>query len=203
VIRRAIAFALGAAFATACAAAVPAQKPRGEHAKSGPLEVPRAVPLKNAGFENAPRSGERCPEHWGCTMHADPDSFRFSLDRATPAEGRQSLCIERVTREPWSLATQAIDAVALRGTRLRFSLAVRVDRAAGPGGGPFLVVHGPSGNLAHEERLVTRTAGWQRIAVDFTVAALAQRVEVGATLQGDGRVCVDDARLEFSPPARQ
>lgn len=199
---RAIALALAAAFASACVAAGPAQKPRGEPARSGPLEVSRVVPLKNARFENAPRSGERCPEHWGCTMHADPDSFRFSLDRAAPAEGRQSLCIERVTHEPWSLATQAVDAVALRGARLRFSIAVRVDRAAGPGAGPFLIVHGPTGNLAHEERLLTRTDGWQRIAVDFTVAPAAQMVEVGATLQGDGRVCVDDARLEFGPPAK-
>lgn len=201
-IRRAMAMALGAAFAAGCMAAAPAQKPRGEAAKSGPLEVPRVVPLKNAGFENVPRSGERCPEHWGCTMHADPDSFRFSLDRAAPAEALQSLCIERVTQEPWALATQAVDAVALRGAKLRFSMAVRVDRAQGPGGGPFLIVHGPTGNLAHEERLLARTEGWQRVAVDFTVAPSAQMIEVGATLQGDGRVCVDDARLEFMPPAK-
>lgn len=200
--RRAAALAMGAAFASACVAAVPAHKPRGEPARSGPLEVPRVVALKNAGFENAPRTGERCPEHWGCTMHSNPDSFRFSLDGAAPAEGKQSLCIERVANEPWSLATQAVDAAALRGAKLRFSIAVRVDRAAGPGAGPFVVVHGPGGNLAHEERLVARTEGWQRLAVDFTVAPAAQMVEVGATLQGDGRVCVDDARLEFSPPAR-
>lgn len=192
------ALALAAVFATACMAAAPTQKPRGEPAKSGPLAAARAIPLKNAGFENAPRSGERCPEHWSCTMHSNPDSFRFSLDRAAPGEGRQSLCIERVANEPWSLATQAIDATALRGARLRFSLAVRIDRAEGPGGGPFLIVHGPTGNLAHEERLVASTAGWQRIALEFAVAPMAQMVEVGATLQGDGRVCVDDARLEFS-----
>jgi hypothetical protein len=197
-----MAMALGAALASGCMAAAPAQKPRGEVAKSGPPGVPRAVALRNAGFESAPRSGERCPEHWGCTMHSDPDSFRFSLDRAAPGEGRQSLCIERVTKEPWALATQAVDAAALRGAKLRFSMAVRVDRAGGPGGGPFLVVHGPTGNLAHEERLLTRAEGWQRVAVDFSVAPAAQMVEVGATLQGDGRICVDDARLEFIPPAR-
>lgn len=202
-IRRTIALTLGAAFASACVAAVPAQKPHGEPAQSGPLAVHRAVPLKNAGFENAPRSGERCPEHWGCTMHADPDSFRFSLERTTPVEGKQSLCIERVTSEPWSLVTQEVHAATLRGAKLRFSLAVRIDRAAGPGGGLFLIVHGPTGNLAHEERLLTRTEGWQRIAVDFSVPSAAQTIEIGATLQGDGRVCVDEARLEFSPPAKQ
>lgn len=200
--RRAIALALAAAFAPACMAAAPVRKPGGEPEPSRPLAVPRVVPLKNAGFENAPRSGERCPEHWGCTMHSNPDSYRFSLERAAPAEGKQSLCIERVASEPWSLATQAIDVTALRGAKLRFSLAVRVERAAGAGGGPFLLLHGPAGNLAHEERLLKKTDGWQRIALDFTVTPSAQMVEVGATLQGDGRVCVDDARLELSPHAK-
>lgn len=196
--RRAIALALAAALAPACMAAAPAQKPGGAPEPSRPLPVP----LKNAGFENAPRSGERCPEHWGCTMHSNPDSYRFWLERAAPAEGKQSLCIERVANEPWSLATQAVDVTALRGAKLRFTLAVRVERAAGAGGGPFLLLHGPAGNLAHEERLLQKTDGWQRIALDFTVAPSAQMVEVGATLQGDGRVCVDDARLELRLPAK-
>lgn len=200
--RRAIACVLTAAFASGCAAAVPAHKPRGEPAKSGPLAVSRAVELRNAGFEGAPRSGERCPMGWDCTMHSDPDSFRFTVDRTSAVEGQQSLCIERVRNEPWSLATQGVGAGPLRGTRLRFSMAVRVDRAEGAGGGPFLVVHGPTGNLVHEERLLTRTDGWQRVSVDFAVASTAHMIELGATLQGGGRICVDDARLEFIPPAK-
>jgi hypothetical protein len=197
VIRRLPVFLLGAAFVSACVGAAPADSARGAAAKSAPLANVRAVPLRNPGFENAARAGERCPEHWDCTMHSDPDSFRFALDGSAPAQGRQSLCIERLRNEPWSLATQGVDAVALRGAKLRFSLAVRVDRAEGAGAGPFLVVHGPTGNLLHEERLVTRGDGWQRVGVDFTVAPAARTLELGATLQGGGRVCVDDARLEF------
>lgn len=196
-IRRLPVFLLGAAFVSACVGAAPADNRRGVPAKSGPPAAVRAVALKNPGFENAARGGERCPEHWDCTMHSDPDSFRFALDGVAPAQGKQSLCIERVRNEPWSLATQGVDAVALRGAKLRFSLAVRIERAEGAGAGPFLVVHGPTGNLLHEERLATRSDGWQRVGFDFTVAPTARILELGATLQGGGRVCVDDARLEF------
>lgn len=193
---RALLVGVAAFVSTACIAAAPADKPKGVPARPAPPESSRVVPLPNAGFESAPRAGERCPEHWGCTMHSDPDSFVFRIDIARPAQGKQSLCIERVRNEPWGLATQVVRDAGLRGRRLRFSIALRIDRADGAGAGPWAVVHGPSGNLVHEERLVTATKGWERVSVEFPVGPTAQMVEVGATLQGAGRACIDDARLE-------
>lgn len=186
--------ACGAAFAAA-----PAAKPRGEPARSGPHPVATPVPLKNAGFENAPRAGERCAEHWSCTMHADPDSFRFQVVASGATEGRQMLCVERVTPEPWALVTQGLHDTSLRGKRLRYSAAVRLEGVEGQGAGPWALVHGPMGNLAHVERLEKGDAGWRRLAVEFPVGATAQVVEVGLTLSGGGRACIDDARLEIVP----
>jgi hypothetical protein len=158
------------------------------------------VALKNPGFENAARKSERCPEGWECTMHSNPDSFVFKVESPEGAAGKQALCVERVLPEPWSLVTQSVQGAALRGARLRFSVALRVERADGAGAGPWAVVHGPSGNLVHEERLLKATQGWERVAVDFPVGTMAQTVEVGATLQGGGRICIDDARLEVRAP---
>jgi hypothetical protein len=179
---------VGAAMLAACAAA-PREAPMQPVASAG-------IPLRNAGFENAPRPGERCPEGWSCTMHADPDSFRFVLDPSVPAEGRRSLCIERVRNEPWAVASQSVPATALRGRRLRFSIALRGERMTGPGGGPWLLVNGPAGMLAHEERIALRGPAWERHSIEVTVPAQAIALVVGATLQGPGRVCIDDARLE-------
>ena len=186
-----------AAWVAGCAAAAPSGKPVG--AKSEPHPASPAVALRNPGFENAPRPGERCAEHWECAMHNNPDAFSFRVEAARPAEGRQSLCIERVHDEPWAIATQSLQAAALRGKRLRLSIAVRVERAdgAGAGAGPWILVHGPSGNLAHDERVLAATDGWQRVSLDFAVGATAQLVEVGATLQGAARACIDDARLQI------
>lgn len=174
---------------SACAA-TPPQPP------APAVRVAEAIPLRNAGFESAPRAGDRCPESWSCTMHADPDSFRFVLDPSSPAEGARSLCIERVTAEPWAVASQSVPAQALRGRRLRFSLAVRGEGLTGPGGGPWVLVNGPAGMLIHEERVAPRGTAWHREAIEFTVPAQAMALELGATLQGPGRMCIDDARLE-------
>jgi hypothetical protein len=156
----------------------------------------RAIALKNPGFENAPRKSERCPEGWACTMHSNSDSFAFRIESPPGAQGKQALCVERIIHEPWALVTQAVNASGLHGASLRFSISLRVEGADGAGGGPWAVVHGPFGNLAHEERLLKSTDGWQRVAVDFAVPPAAQMVEVGATLLGGGRICIDDARLE-------
>jgi hypothetical protein len=165
-----------------------------------PPGVPPAAPLRivalpNGDFEADAAGTSRCPARWGCSTHADPASHRFYLDATSPAGGKSSLCIERVTREPWAVASVAVRDAALRGARLRFSLAVRVEGATG-GAGPWVLVHGPAGNLLHDQRLVNETAGWQRMALEFTVGPTAQAIEVGATLEGPGKVCIDDARLE-------
>ena len=196
--RRVLAVAL-VALAWPTLAAAPKEKP--VKAQAGPQKASRLVALRNPGFEDAPRAGDRCAVGWGCTMHADPDSFRFTVETTPkPAEGKQSLCVQSVTREPWALATQAVQAAELRGRRLRFSVALRIESADGAGMGPWMLVHGPQGNLAHEERPVKTTQGWERHTLEFTVAPTAQLVEVGATILGGGRFCLDDARLEVMEP---
>jgi hypothetical protein len=182
------AWLVAAAMLAACVA-TPQEAPVQPAAAAG-------IPLRNAGFENASTAGERCPEGWSCTMHANPDSFRFVLDPSAPAEGRRSLCIERVTNEPWAVASQSVPATALRGRRVRFSIAVRGEGMTGPGGGPWLLLNGPAGMLAHEERIAIRGAAWERQSIEFTVPPQAVALELGATLQGPGRMCIDDARLE-------
>lgn len=181
------------ALAAADKAAIPA--------RSGPLEVHplRAVPLINGGFENAARPGERCAEKWDCTMHGNPQSFAFQLQGADVAEGRQALCIQRMLKEPWALATTTLQAAELRGLRLRFSVAVRTDGAEGTRVGPAIIVHGPHYVLGHGEKLTGKTAGWERHAVEVTVAPNALVIEMGVQMQEGGRACVDDARLEVMP----
>lgn len=185
-----------AAWVSACAAAAPADRTR-VPAKIEPERAVQPVSLKNAGFESPWRGGERCAASWGCTMHSDPDSFRFAIDATAPAEGKQAFCIERVRNEPWALVTQALDDPSLRGKRLRFSIAVRVERSEGGGTGPWVVVQGPMGNLFHQEKPLAASDGWQRTTIEFPVGATAQVIEVGATMVGGGRACVDDARLEI------
>jgi len=186
--RARLAAALGAipAILAACATIAP-----------GPAASPHLA-LANPGFEQAPFS-ESCARGWNCSMHADPNSFRFFLDASQPASGLRSLCIEPVKHEPWGEATQAIVDPALAGKRLRFSVAVRTEGVAtGRGAGPIIVAHGGTGQvLAVRERLVKGSRGWERLAVELDVPPSGVHdVEVGVMLDGTGRACLDDAVLE-------
>lgn len=132
-------------------------------------------------------------------MHADPSSFRFFLDEALPAQGRRSLCIEPLKKEPWAVASQGLfDIAQIRGGRVRFSAAVRLDAVTGNGAGPYAAAQGTGGAIiAHASHLSQGTQGWQRVAVELDVPSGATLIEFGVSLEGRGRVCLDDARLEF------
>lgn len=184
---------LGAALLLAACAAGP-----------GPATAPAAPPpatspvlvLKNAGFE-AISTGARCPPGWGCSAHADPDAFAFRLDPAVKSEGRQSLRVERVTPEPWGLATQFVEAGKLRGARVRFSMALKLEGMEGNGAGPVFISQGASGvTLTSKQDLAKGTADWKRVALEFLVPRGAEGFEVGLLIEGPGKAWIDDARLE-------
>ena len=145
-VRGALALAAIASVLAACALAPVAVAP------AEPASAAVLVPLRNSGYEDAPRAGERCAPYWNCTMHADPDAFRFALESTAPAAG------------------------------------------------PWIQMHGVPAAQGHVERLVARTDGWQRVAVEFTVVPAATLLEVGAVLEGGGRACIDEARLEVLGP---
>jgi hypothetical protein len=153
--------------------------------------------LRNAGFEADMPADRRCPVGWDCTMHADPNSFRFSL-HGHAAAGSRSVCVERVTPEPWALMTQAFESPLLRDARLRLSMAVLVEGVSGDGAGPWALVQGNP--PLNPRKLVRGTAGWQRVEVDIAVPGSGRILEVGATLEGPGKACFDDVRLEFVTP---
>jgi hypothetical protein len=163
-----------------------------------------SIALRNPGFEDEPNPGRACPMGWDCTMHADPNSFRFFHDDAAPARGKRSLCMEPVNKEPLGVASQGLfDMARIRGGRVRFSVEVRLDAVTGSGAGPFVVAQGGGGAaVAHATRLRSGTQGWQRVEVEMDVPANAALIEFGVTLEGRGRVCLDDARLEVLGPPK-
>lgn len=165
-------------------------------------ELPSALPgiaLANAGFEAPARSPNHCADRWDCNVHADPGSFSFVVEGRDAAEGRQAMCVTRVGKEPWATVTQAVRDRTRAGARLRLSLMLRLAGTTGEGAGPWMVLHGPGGRmLRHEQALRKATDGWQRVALEVEVPPGTEIVEVGATLEGPGRMCIDDVRLEVA-----
>ena len=185
---RRVAIALGAALA-GCAATEPAGTP-----------ALRSVALANASFETPPPAPGLCAAGWYCGTHAGSTSHRFRVDSGTA--GGAAFCADRLEKENWALLNQLVPAESLRGARVRLSMAVRAEAdATAPGAGPVLLADGADSNaVMHEQRLVNRTRGWERLAVEGVVPEKAWRLKVGALFDADGTVCVDDVRLEVLPP---
>lgn len=163
----------------------------------------RILPLANAGFEEAAPPDAHCALRWDCTVHANPNAFRFFADREHPAAGAVSYCLEPASKEPWGMMSQArFDMARLRGARIRFSADVRLDDVQGHGAGVMVIAQGGGGNLiATQESVETGTHGWSRSQVELEVPAASFILEFGLVLTGTGRACFDDARLEIVRPA--
>jgi len=72
---------------------------------------------------------------------------------------------------------------------------VRVEGAAGEGAGAWILAQGNP--PANARKLARGTRAWERLAVELQVPRDATVVEVGATLEGPGKACFDDVRLEI------
>ena len=181
-----------AAMLAACAAVPPATAPGATSAPAAPL-VPSNL-VRNGGFEE--RDAARpCALAWDCVVHADPSSFRFFPESGAGPAGGQGLCVERVKPEPWALVRQLVRHERLLGATLRLSMNVRVQGASGAGAGPWVLVEGP--RMVNESVLVSGTGPWAPASVEFTIPRDATSLVVGATLEGDGKACFDDVRLEL------
>ena len=184
--------ACGVVVLAGCAGVVPETAGPGAQAS----DALREVALANPGFEDAWIRPD-CAPHWDCIMHSDPHSFRYFNDEAAPASGKASLCIEPKGHEPWGMASNVVVDSTLAGHRLRFTLRVRVTDVAGAGGGLLVTVHDGFGRMvARELRLVTGTSSWQPLSIEFDVPKDMHDVDLSLYLQGAGRVCGDDAKLE-------
>ena len=186
-----LAFALALAVPAACAAPMltpTAPEPAEESVVS--------VKLRNGDFEEPARPDNRCAYGWTCAAHAGP-AYRFTIEPESPGPGRQALCIQRISPEPWALASQALHDTSLSGAAMRLSLRLKADHLEGEGAGPWALVYNANGTrLLNASRLVKSTRDWETVTLDFVVPAGAAIVEVGATIEGGGRACVDDVRLD-------
>jgi hypothetical protein len=153
--------------------------------------APAYPAVLNAGFEDPPTAERPCAPRWECTAHVYTGAFRYAVTQGG-ASGEASLCIERIGTEPWALVTQGFHTTALRNKRLRLSMQVSARGLEG-GAGPWVQ---SQGGRAHAQKLVKSTNGWERVAVDLDVPAESNLIVVGATLEGGGRACFDDVRLE-------
>ena len=176
-----------------------APEPRGAAADATqPLP---AAPV-NLDFEQGELG--QMPVGWTMTAAAERAGFGADLTDEQPYQGRTCAVVRGVgfSRTPGTgTMMQSFDAAAYRGQWVRFRAAVRAENSRAH---LWLAVERPNQLPGFFDNMADRpitASGWQVYAIAGEVAADATRIGIGVTLNGDGRVWIDDAAFETLGPA--
>jgi hypothetical protein len=161
------------------------------------------VVLVNPGFESVKPGARGDPDGWFSFQHAGDLSYRYVVDTAEPHGGTRSLRIDNIGPEPYGAVAQIVAGAPHAGKVARLSGWLRTRDANGSGAVLTLLVLQGGATLAQNFMLdtpVKGTTGWKRYTITLPVTPGADRIEVGAMMQGRGSLWFDDAELEFVTP---
>jgi hypothetical protein len=171
------------------------------------LAAPVPVPLVNPGFESKNPGEMGNPEGWVAVQHAGAESYDFALDSGQKRSGEQSMRIKKIGPEPYGTISQVLPGAPFAGKTVRLTGWIRTEDvpASGrlTGGALVLMALRGSSFVAHEHMRHSRARGtsdWTKYSIVLKVPPTANRLELGATLEGPGTIWVDDFELEILPP---
>lgn len=151
--------------------------------------------LQNPGFEDAATAGAMTG--WTAMVHAG-DSYRIEPDESQKFDGTRSLVIENTGDPEWGAAIQTIRAERFAGKEIELSARLKMEGVTAPGF--FLLLR--TSQMGHELGMVKTQgklvgdAGWRVIRLRSLVPVETTHLEVNLTLQGDGRVWVDNVSID-------
>lgn len=156
-----------------------------------------AIPLQNPSF-NGDAQGHF--PGWTLHEHMRGNSYTFVADAVNAHSAPSSARIRRHGDEFFGLMQQLIPIPASwLGKTARLSGYLRTDGATGTGGALVIQARGSGGSpITHDHmdgRRATGTQGWKRYSVEVKIPPGATNLQVGAMLQDDGSLWVDDLSL--------
>ncbi len=127
-------------------------------------------------------------------------AYASGIDRAVVHGGRASALVRMTGARPLDPGTlvQSVRAEPYRGRRIRFSGFIRTEGANG-GAGLWMRVDGTDAILAYDNmssRRIRWTRDWQEAEIVLDVAPESRTITFGLILIGDGKVWLDDVRIE-------
>lgn len=187
-----------AATATATPTAPPAAAPAAKATR---------IPLVNPGFESIKPGRDGAPEGWMASQHTGEVSYDFALDSGVKKTGTQSLRITNIGPEPFGIVSQTLPATALGGRTVRLTSWVKTEKIPEGGrrnGATLLIIAKRGSQVVASESMRKReiqgTSDWTKRSIELAVPARSTELEVGVSLQGGGKVWLDDFELEVLDP---
>lgn len=163
-----------------------------------PVATPASVALVNPGFESTAPGRRDDPEGWFTFQHAVEPSYRFSVDTVDPHGGARSFRIDSTGPDIYGAIAQSVDAAPHAGKVARYSAWLRT-RDTKSAVLTMVALKGGAtvSNNFMADAPVAGTTPWTRYTITLPVPANADRIEIGAMLQGKGSLWLDDAELAF------
>ena len=174
---------------------------------AAPAAKATKLPLVNPGFESTKPGRDGAPEGWMASQHTGEVSYDFALDSGVKKTGTQSLRITNIGPEPFGIVSQTLPATALGGRTVRLSAWVKAEKIPEGGrrnGATMLIIAKRGSQVVASEAMRKReiqgTSDWTKRSIELAVPARSTELEVGISLQGGGKVWVDDYELEVLDP---
>jgi len=186
---------------TAGHTAIPATATGSPKVRPGNPSPGRPIALVNADFESAALAPDGGPEGWYSYQHTGVTSYLFARDEAVVHGGARSLRIDNVGPEPYGAVAQSFPGRDFAGKTVRFSAWLKT-RAADEGGAKLFLIAEFAGSIMAYNFMpgeeVKGTREWARHSLTLVIPAQADRIRVGATLEGKGTLWLDDAECEVA-----
>lgn len=151
--------------------------------------------LQNPGFEDAGAAG--ILSGWTAVVHAG-DSYRIGQDQSQVFSGKGSLVIENTGEPEWGGVVQKFRAESLAGQEVELSAQLKMQGVTAPGFYMMMKITQMGRELktvrVHDQLI--GDAGWKTVNLRAMLPKETTHLEVVLTLEGDGRVWVDDVRVD-------
>lgn len=151
--------------------------------------------LQNPGFEDAGAAGGL--SGWTAVVHAG-NNYRIEQDQSQSFSGKRSLVIENTGKPEWGGVVQVFRAEGLAGQEVELSTRLKMQGVTAPG---FYMMLKPTQNgrelkIVKTHDQIIGDADWKTVSLRAMLPQETTHLEVVLTLQGDGRVWVDDVRVD-------
>ena len=161
------------------------------------------LPLRNGNFEAVNTRGRAAD--WSATQHAGVRAYEIRADHEIKRSGDRSLMIRRFREQVFGSITQTVDTSSdLVGATVRFEVWIRAEAVQGKGAVVRIdSVNGTSYMERVDSARITGTSDWQRIRVEMLVPTYTNNLRPSISLDGDGTIWIDDAKLTVLERARK
>ncbi len=157
--------------------------------------------LKNGQFEEL--NGRGGAANWINKQHAGVRAYRFEVVEDQAHGGKRSLMLRRMTKQVWGKTEQLLPVTPdLIGKTVEFEVWVRSDKVGKKG---FLIWLGASARSLLLQHVKSDRIGgdsdWTRHALRLDIPEYTTQLVVAVTLEDEGTIWIDDAKLTVVDPA--